>query len=169
VPLSNVATAEGYAATFSWREYICGSDLAGAGQVLADNGAVGVEISLHVVMASGAAQTIQPMLAGVARDILISNPYRSPCFTIKSTGSDTNDPGCPPGAARDRGVPARYILCLSSLLVATVPFLETKITSPFWAVLYGLNTGSASRGRRGHSPLFVLAGGSPKKYTGGRG
>jgi hypothetical protein len=37
-------------------------------QVLDDNGAIGVEISIHVVMANGAAQMIQPMLAGYARD-----------------------------------------------------------------------------------------------------
>jgi hypothetical protein len=37
-------------------------------QVLDDNHAVGVDISIHVVMANGAAQMIQPLLAGYARD-----------------------------------------------------------------------------------------------------
>ena len=78
-------------------------------QVLTDNGAVGVDISIHVVMANGAAQMIQPLLAGYARD---------------------------------HGVPPRYILSLSAALVATVPLLQTLITSPFYAILYGMNMGS---------------------------
>ena len=73
-------------------------------QTLDDNGAVGVVISVHVVFANGAAQMVQPLLAGYARD---------------------------------HGVPPRYILGLSAAFVATVPFLQTQITSPFYAVLYG--------------------------------
>eukprot|EP01046_Picozoa_sp_COSAG06_P017648 COSAG06_NODE_1206_length_10270_cov_8.055255_11_plen_69_part_00 len=41
------------------------------------------------------------------------------------------------GYARDNGVPPRYILGLSAAFVATVPFLQTLITSPFYAILYG--------------------------------
>jgi hypothetical protein len=55
-------------------------------------------------MANGAAQMVQPLLAGYARD---------------------------------NGVPPRYILGLSAAFVATVPFLQTLITSPFYAILYG--------------------------------
>ena len=59
---------------------------------------------LGAQMANGAAQMIQPLIAGYARD---------------------------------HGLPPRYILSLSAAFVATVPYLETRITSPFWAVLYG--------------------------------
>ena len=42
------------------------------------------------------------------------------------------------GWARDKGVKPKYILGISSLFIASVPFLESAITSPLGAVLYGI-------------------------------
>ena len=46
------------------------------------------------------------------------------------------------GWLRDRGIPPRYLVALSSLLVAIAPAAATAIRSPPMAILYGLNFGS---------------------------
>ena len=42
---------------------------------------------------------------------------------------------------RDKGVSPRYLVSLSSLLVAVAPFTATRIREPFLAVIYGMNVG----------------------------
>eukprot|EP01047_Picozoa_sp_COSAG01_P026555 COSAG01_NODE_1715_length_9405_cov_5.798517_6_plen_78_part_00 len=46
------------------------------------------------------------------------------------------------GLLRDRGVPPRFPVALSSILIAAAPFTASHVQGPGLAIVYGINFGS---------------------------
>ena len=63
----------------------------------------------------------------IASHVMLSNGIAQACLPIII------------GFLRDKGVPPKYLVSLSSYMVAIGPFAATRIQGPAMAVLYGLN------------------------------